>query len=342
MNRNVNKKHMIFEMYRKIILLAMVAHIGYAILCMMIAQLFLVTYNLLSLLFYIWMLKLTRHHHFKVVVLMIHVEVSLFVILSIVMLGWFSGFAMLLIAMSSLVYFCPFENTKIPYLISVCEVVEYIVLKYLMDTRITTISMIDEQILQWMYLLNALACFSVILYGAYITNISSHLREKALCEENESLHAIAYYDQLTGCWTRWRMYESIKDGLIHPAYVVMGDVDDFKLINDRYGHMCGDEVLLKIAGIMKETLFQTTGIVRWGGEEFVLLFEQKDELDISLQIETIRKQIEAHEFVYQDDRFHVTMTFGISVVKGDIMDAIHQADRRMYQGKRAGKNQLQL
>lgn len=342
MNRNVKKKHMVFDMYRKIILLAIVAHTGYALLCMAITQYFLMAYNLFSVLFYVWMLKLTRQHRFKLVVLMTHIEVSLFVILSIVMLGWFSGFAMLLIAMASLVYFCPFENTKIPYMISLCEVAVYILLKYLMDTCITTISLQDAQFLQWMYLLNSLACFSIILYGAYVTNISTHLREKELCDENESLHAIAYYDQLTGCWTRWRMYEGIKEGLIHPTYVVMGDVDDFKKINDRYGHMCGDEVLLKIAGIMKEALFQTTGIVRWGGEEFILLFEEEDETDVSFQMEVIRKQIEAHEFVFQNVGFHVTMTFGICEVAGDINDAIHGADGRMYKGKRAGKNQLQL
>lgn len=332
----------VHDAYRKIVLLAICAHAGYALLCLLIAQDFLVAYNICSVVFYVVMLKLIQLHYYKHVVTMIHMEVVVFVILSILSLGWFSGFAMLLIAMASLVYFCPFENTAIPYVISLSEVLVYILLKALMDTKITALSMIDKDILNFMYLLNASTCFFIILYGAYITNISMHLREKQLCEENKTLHAIAYYDQLTGCWTRWRMYESIKKGLIHPTYVVMGDVDDFKVINDLYGHMCGDEVLLKLAGIMKDAFFQTTGIIRWGGEEFVLLFEDEDETDVSFQIEEIRKKIEAHEFVFQDQRFHVTMTFGISKVTGDINDAIHEADERMYQGKHAGKNQLQL
>lgn len=332
----------LYDVYRKIILLAILAHSGYAMLCFMISQPFLGVYNIGSMIFYIIMLQFAKKQFFKLIVSTIHLEVTIFVVVSVLILGWDSGFSMLLIAMASLVYFCPFDHPWITYFISLCEVLVFIVFKQITDLMPLPEPQLEETMLRWFYLLNALASFAIILYGAFITNINSHMREEHLCKENEDLQAIAYYDQLTGCWTRHRMYHSLEDGSIHPKFIALGDVDDFKNINDRFGHMCGDAILLQIATIIKEQLFQKTAIIRWGGEEFVFLFEEEDEVDVSYQIESIRKSIETYHFHYEEEEIHVTMTFGISKIENDLESAIYCADQKMYKGKRSGKNQLQL
>ena len=330
----------LYGVYRKIILLAIFAHSAYAILSFVIVQSLLAIYNITSVLFYCGMLLLAKKSLFKLIVSMIHLEVALFVMISIVILGWDSGFALLLIAMASLVYFCPFDQTWVAYLISLSEVLIFIIIKQISDLSVPLV-VLDHTSIRWIYLLNAMASFAIILYGSYITNISSHLREKQLCEENENLQAIAYYDQLTGCWSRQHMEESIRNKNIHPSYLALGDIDDFKKVNDRYGHLCGDEVLREVAAIMKNAICHTDGIIRWGGEEFLVLFEEDEEGIILQYVEAIREQIAAHEFRYEEESFHITMTFGISRIDQDIKEAIRISDIKMYEGKRDGKNRLQ-
>lgn len=105
------------------------------------------------------------------------------------------------------------------------------------------------------------------------------------------------------------MYDTIKSEHIHPTFVALGDIDDFKYINDHYGHMCGDYVLVSIATIIKDILFQSVGIVRWGGEEIVLLFEDEDVMMPKAMLEQIRQKIEAFDFNFDDQHIQVTMTF---------------------------------
>lgn len=338
---NIRKnKVYIKDVYRKIILLAMAAHMLYAIICAIIHQIPLTFYNFGSVLFYFGMLFIINKGCFRIAVSIVHLEVSLFVVVSTLYFGWGSGYSLLLVALTSLVYFSPFKNRVVPYVISLSEVLLFFVLKLIIDQNGSEMGLLHHTVMQGMYLLNAFISFGMILYGAIITKISSHMIEKSLSDENESLYEIANYDQLTGLWTRWHMYDTIHEKRVHPTYVALGDIDDFKLINDQYGHMCGDFVLVNIASIIKDVLFQNVGIVRWGGEEIVLLFEDQQIANVQSMLELIRQRIETHDFIYDGQHIHVTMTFGLSVVDDNIDYALQRADEHMYQGKRSGKNQI--
>lgn len=126
--------------------------------------------------------------------------------------------------------------------------------------------------------------------------------------------------------------------------VVIGDIDYFKKVNDTYGHDCGDVVLKKIADILKNHMTGKGSAIRWGGEEFLLLFENPglSYRDSCQTVEEILNEIRNTEIVYDGETVRVTMTFGI--VEGNahtgIREILLEADRKLYLGKEQGRNRI--
>ena len=127
-----------------------------------------------------------------------------------------------------------------------------------------------------------------------------------------------------------------------PFSIVMCDIDNFKRINDTYGHNCGDYILESIAGIIQENSPENAIVTRWGGEEFIVLLEDFDITKSRPLVENIRERVAGKEFSYKGTKLHVTMTFGIStsMEQSGLTELIELADERMYMGKQNGKNQV--
>ncbi len=123
--------------------------------------------------------------------------------------------------------------------------------------------------------------------------------------------------------------------------VVMADIDYFKKINDTYGHDCGDMVLVKVSELFKRHMGENGVVARWGGEEFLLVFEEKQESAI-MKLKQMSKEINAYEFEHEGARFSITCTFGINTeIVGNSFDhIIDQADDYLYQGKTQGRNRM--
>lgn len=123
--------------------------------------------------------------------------------------------------------------------------------------------------------------------------------------------------------------------------VCMGDIDFFKKFNDTYGHDCGDQVLRETAGIFNENMVGRGFTIRWGGEEFLLIFEDST-LDKAYEnLKKIREKVISNELIYDGQRLKITMTFGL--VEGDsrdIEEIIKDADNMLYYGKQHGRNQI--
>ena len=136
--------------------------------------------------------------------------------------------------------------------------------------------------------------------------------------------------------------ERIKDSEDNKSVVIcIGDIDDFKKINDIYGHLCGDYVLQNISEIMRKSFgFENVDICRWGGEEFVFMFCNDDIDSAFVKVENLRKTIENKNFVYENNNISITMTFGIiERDSGKVDDVLlKSADKLLYRGKINGKN----
>lgn len=128
-----------------------------------------------------------------------------------------------------------------------------------------------------------------------------------------------------------------------PFSIIMGDIDNFKKINDTYGHQIGDKILTIVSSILKKNIKKTDLVARYGGEEFLIVLKNCD-IDIAYQIiERIRKEIENFSFI-NFGLNNITVSFGISLYDGSISieDVIKGADNELYNSKRNGKNKTSV
>lgn len=123
--------------------------------------------------------------------------------------------------------------------------------------------------------------------------------------------------------------------------VVMCDIDWFKAINDQYGHECGDYILVNIAEMLKASTMDCGFVSRWGGEEFLLVYEMGF-ADAKVKVETLLQQIRALEMDYNKHKIKVTLTFGLKEMEKNMPyeEIIKVADNKLYEGKRNGRNQM--
>ncbi len=129
-----------------------------------------------------------------------------------------------------------------------------------------------------------------------------------------------------------------------PLYLLMIDVDDFKEINDNYGHIAGDKVLMVLANIMKSTLRDSDRIFRYGGEEFVIVLNRVDDEGCLAVTQRILSLARNNKLIYKQHHFSVTLSIGVASLKrGDTVEAIiNRADKALYRAKNRGKDQMEV
>ncbi len=156
-------------------------------------------------------------------------------------------------------------------------------------------------------------------------------------------------DTLTGLMNRKKFERRLNDLVtahvngrrcqdrVREDYLAILDLDRFKSINDTYGHLIGDEVLLAFANLMRESLRDVDQIYRYGGEEFVILLEDTSREAASRVLERLRARVEAHAFPQVGQ---VTVSIGYTRVDGGKPPAlfIEEADRALYYVKEHGRN----
>jgi diguanylate cyclase len=170
---------------------------------------------------------------------------------------------------------------------------------------------------------------------------SESLRGRILQERNQALidplteisNRLAYNERITHEYARWKRYRS-------PLVFTIWDVDNFKRINDTYGHQAGDKVLKVVAKLLAAQVRETDFVARYGGEEFVILLPETDMPQARVATEKIRAAVEACEFHYRGERVLITISCGLAQFKEqDDPDAVFaRADAAMYRAKAAGRN----
>lgn len=125
--------------------------------------------------------------------------------------------------------------------------------------------------------------------------------------------------------------------------VAMGDIDFFKKINDTYGHAAGDYVLTEVSAVLKKYASENNAFAaRWGGEEFLLVFDSKTGKETLSVVSKMLEEIRSKDYCFDGSNIKVTMTFGISEVRnGDNAEsAVNRADELLYDGKQNGRNRI--
>ncbi len=134
----------------------------------------------------------------------------------------------------------------------------------------------------------------------------------------------------------------LSDDVPYELHLLILDIDDFKLINDNYGHVIGDKILIYIANILKKTLRDGDKVFRYGGEEFVIILNRTDYKNCVATTERLLEIIRSNTLMYMGNKIQVTASVGTTQYrKTDKPDTIlARADKALYQAKATGKNKM--
>ena len=184
-------------------------------------------------------------------------------------------------------------------------------------------------------------------HGTVIVGIAEDITDKKRLEGE--LHRLATTDVLTESSNRRHFFDCARREFDQARQyggsmaLLLLDLDDFKKINDRYGHQMGDQVLQRLAHCGATALRRDDLFGRIGGEEFAALFPGC-EPDVALQVaERLQREVQRLSFQYEGETFGITVSQGLTVLRtGDAnLEALYaRADAAMYQAKRQGKNQI--
>ena len=151
----------------------------------------------------------------------------------------------------------------------------------------------------------------------------------------ESLRFLARHDQLTGLYNRHMMAELVDDG---PSVVIILDIDNFKEINDTYGHAVGDEALCNVAGRLEAIFWQRQKefVFRLGGDEFLVVMKDASEEEA---VKRLKQLCEPVDFISADKQaIHFTLSAGYTLCNGDFKGSMKSADMALYLAKNNGRN----
>lgn len=168
--------------------------------------------------------------------------------------------------------------------------------------------------------------------------------ERSRSEAYARVQAMSLRDPLTGLANRLRLDQDLQTTLTlaqrtnQPTTVIMVDIDHFKRINDKHGHLVGDQVIIQVGAVLRDHVRLTDQVGRWGGEEFLIICPDTNQAGALVVTDKLREALARVDFPQQ---LQVTLSFGIATVTGLALpeDILQAADQQLYLAKTNGRNQ---
>lgn len=302
--------------------------------------------NVLSVAFYVAEFLVIHKKWLRAFCVSVYLEVIVHMSAAVLCVGWDSGFQVTLIGMNVLAFFAEYVGraTHIRHIsglgFSILGMCAYLALLEVSHYHPAPYSLPDE-VSFWLQI-----GWGIIVFGITITVLQ--LFVLVVFNSEDLLSKQLSHDLLTGLPNRYYMMDYLKESTrsedVDGLWVAMADIDDFKLVNDAHGHNCGDYVLKAIASILNE-VGEDVEVCRWGGEEFLLvgrLGEGETDVADAACLHSLRTMVADHSFWYGEQRLGLTMTIGVARhERGEtISEWINRADKKLYEGKANGKNQV--
>ena len=172
-----------------------------------------------------------------------------------------------------------------------------------------------------------------------------------LKQANDKLRELAIRDELTGLYNHRYFQDQLEYEINrserhnHMLSLLLLDIDFFKAINDTYGHPAGDYVLKQLSKLMKSLVRQCDVVARYGGEEFSIILPETGTVGAKVLAQRVRRGVEQHSFVYQEQEIKVTISIGIASndMSEDTMkraELIARSDQSLYRAKNEGRNRV--
>ncbi|MCL4432909.1 MAG: GGDEF domain-containing protein [Epsilonproteobacteria bacterium] len=196
------------------------------------------------------------------------------------------------------------------------------------------------------------------LISEKMCDLQSHLNNEVgranqiIQELNNQVHELEItttLDPLTKAYNRHALQKNFtellsKDRFSHEMFILMIDIDNFKSINDKYGHIAGDKVLIFASKLLKKTLRDGDKLYRFGGEEFVILLNRTNLEGATLVATRLLNLTRQNKPLYQNEQIGVTLSIGLTPVRDDdtLDTLIHRSDVALYRAKKSGKDRLEM
>lgn len=329
--------------------LCFLAHAAYLIMFIVLKVKEMLYFNIFSVVFYLALviLIMTLRKGKDILICAAATEIIVHAAMATYLMGWAPDFGILLIVLIPILFLMMKGKLLVPYIYSALAMGTFIWL------RVRNIhhagqkyEFNDNSIINALYILNALIGVLALVYTLTVYMLNRVDMEYRLTAQSEEFKKAASIDPLTQLFNRRAMNEKIREirrNSVTPRsrYVIgIGDIDNFKKINDTYGHDTGDKVLVYVANLFISMIPEGGYAARWGGEEFLFVLPESQIVDGLDFTDQMHKSLRAHTFEIDDCLFGVTMTFGVSegIPTDKIDTVITHADKRLYKGKNNGKN----
>ena len=304
----------------------------------------MVYFNIFSIVFYLVAFYMINKNMLYVYVVSTYFEVVIHMCAATYFTGWINEFQITLIGLSILLFFAEYVGRLIEAKhihatpLCIMGMFAYLITLYL-DHNHNIPYPLPEHVSYFLQ-----ASWAIVVF--VITIAFLHIFVMVTFHSEQFLSKKAGQDELTGLLNRFTanniIDNFIRRDMASNSWVALLDIDDFKAVNDTYGHNCGDYVLVTLAKLMKER-FGDSSCFRWGGEEF-LIFDNnyEDKQTIIEKLELLRKTVEGYDFDYDGRKLHPTITAGIAFYEKGLSKErwFDKADLKLYEGKRSGKNRI--
>lgn len=313
-------------------------HVFYLVL-FLVAKLYVMVYVVAAIVgVYLLFFLLIKFKKYYIYALCCGNEFFAFIIFATLMIGFSTGFHFFLIAFCVVSFFTSYFAKKIDmkgsYIWVALSLLIYLTIFLISEFRAPNY-VIDKWLEITLFTAHAVITFMLIAAFLSVFLKYSLSLERKITNESRT-------DELTQIHNRYGLYDYY-DKLKDKSSLVLAlfDIDDFKLINDTYGHVVGDHVLKHVAEITTKAL-EDAFVCRFGGEEFVIVMEDNQQNPPFEQLEKLRKMIDEEKVKFGNVEVHITITVGAVkyVDKTNLEEWVELADQKMYSGKNSGKNKV--
>lgn len=301
----------------------------------------MIKFNIFSIIFYLFTLFMIYKGFLRYFVVGTYLEVLLHMTLAVIYTGWDHGFQITLIGMNILTFFAEYVGRSIsrkyvPAMpLCILGMLAY-VHSFILSNKFGAIYPLPDKTSAALEITWGVIVFVIgIVCLQGFTLLSFH--------SARLLSNAAIKDKLTNLPNRYYVAKNEKDYLKENRWIAIADIDNFKKINDTYGHNFGDYVLQTLADLMRTNIDETE-VCRWGGEEFLIIGKGNDINKAFDVLEKFRKEVEEYSFENDEAKTKLTITMGLSQYsKGlSLNEWVNIADKKLYAGKYSGKNKIVL
>ncbi len=272
---------------------------------------------------------------------------TVFALLTTWLLGWSSGFFFMALLIIPIIFHNSYWNQIVKSTLAFA-ILAVIIGLFILSWQNASLWALDQMLLRVLAAINLVITVVVLAITGHYFETSAADAEKALIQANKKLAGLATTDPVTNLVNRRIILSRIEQEKNRmergskPFTLIMVDVDNFKQVNDEYGHTGGDYVLVNLAEAISLTLRKQDEVARWGGDEFLIMLPETDVEGGVIVAEKIRTKIIETPFIYREMEIPVTITLGVGACEpgSGVGSCIRKADQALYAGKQAGKNRV--